>query len=292
MAGAGALVLAGALPDGAVIAGWVAGALVSSVVGLVLLRVRLRRIGLRGHLRAIWPVAGPLVGDFGLTSAAAQLLVFLLPLVAGTALLGTLKAAQVANGPLNVATAAASVVCLPLVAAAADSGAGRGAVLRIGRLAAVGLGSVALGYGTLLLLMPENVGHALFGPSWGSALLVAAVSGQQVAIGVMVGALLVLRGSRRTRTILLVRCVLTPVNVLLPLWLAAVWGAPGLSAGLFGSTAATALVWWLVLARLPLDGGPSVVTDRSPVGVPSPRGPLAASGTAARRARAAVSRPR
>jgi O-antigen/teichoic acid export membrane protein len=245
------LALTGAISGtAAVVAFWVLGALLANVLGLVLLKIRWEPPRLRERFGAIRPVSGPLIGDFALSTGVAQLTVFLLPFVAGTALLGSLKAAQVANGPLNITVAAATVICLPIVAAAVDTGSGGAAALRVGRLASAMLAGVAVLYGAALALLPDSAGEALFGQSWGSGWLVAAVSVQMVLFGITHGALLALRGSRNTRAALRVRLAVTPVSVVLPLLLTAVWGRTGLMAGLVLAAATMSMVSWVAAVRV------------------------------------------
>ncbi|MGY2002828.1 hypothetical protein [Blastococcus sp. SYSU DS1024] len=227
---------------------WILGALLADVIGLVAFRLRREPLRLRARLRAMWPVSGPLLGDFALSSGSGQLTIFVLPLVASTALLGSLKAAQVANGPLNITVAAASVICLPMVASAVESDRNR--ALRIGRFASLALAGVAVVYGTVLVLLPQGVGQALFGESWGSGWLVAAVSVQMVLFGITHGALLAMRGSRNTGAALRVRIAVAPIAVLLPVALTAVWGRTGLMAGLVIAAATMSLVSWLVAVRV------------------------------------------
>ncbi|WP_456599827.1 hypothetical protein [Blastococcus sp. SYSU DS0616] len=227
---------------------WILGALLADLIGLVAFRLRREPLHLRARLRAMWPVSGPLLGDFALSSGSGQLTIFVLPLVASTALLGSLKAAQVANGPLNITVAAASVICLPMVASAVESDRNR--ALRIGRFASLALAGVAVVYGTVLVLLPQGVGQALFGESWGSGWLVAAVSMQMVLFGITHGALLAMRGSRNTGAALKVRIAVAPIAVLLPVALTAAWGRTGLMAGLVIAAATMSLVSWLVAVRV------------------------------------------
>ncbi|TYP87192.1 hypothetical protein [Blastococcus xanthinilyticus] len=269
----------------AVLALWVLGALLADVIGLAAFRLRREPLRLRARLRAMWPVSGPLLGDFALSSGSGQLTVFVLPLVASTALLGSLKAAQVANGPLNITVAAASVICLPMVANAVDSGGGRAAALRIGRFASLALAGVAVVYGAVLLLLPQGVGEALFGQSWGSGWLVAAVSLQMVLFGITHGALLALRGSRNTKVALRVRLAVAPVAVFLPVALTAVWGRAGLMAGLIIAASAMSLVSWLVAVRVvpqpPPPGADDVPEADLPDDAPTGKNPLGSPASAA-----------
>ncbi|MGY2083204.1 hypothetical protein [Blastococcus sp. SYSU DS0539] len=267
-----------------VLAFWILGALLADVIGLLAFRLRRERLDLRARLRAMWPVSGPLLGDFALSSGSGQLTIFVLPLVASTALLGSLKAAQVANGPLNITVAAASVICLPMVANAVESDRGR--ALRIGRFASLALAGVAVLYGSLLVLLPQSVGQALFGESWGSGWLVAAVSVQMVLFGITHGALLALRGSRNTKAALRVRLAVTPVAVFLPVVATAIWGREGLMAGLVIAAATMSLVSWLVAVRVvPQPPAPDAAEGGRPVDVPddAPTGknPLGSPASAA-----------
>ncbi|MGY1724514.1 hypothetical protein [Blastococcus sp. SYSU DS0533] len=273
------LALTGAIAGtAAVLALWILGALLADLIGLVAFGIRREPVQLRARLKAMWPVSGPLLGDFALSSGSGQLTIFVLPLVAGTALLGQLKAAQVANGPLNITVAAASVICLPMVARAVESDAGR--ALRIGRLASLALAGVAVVYGTALVLLPEDVGRALFGESWGSGWLVAAVSAQMVLFGITHGALLAMRGSRNTKAALRVRIGVAPIAVVLPVALTAVWGRTGLMVGLVVAAATMSLVSWLVAVRVvpqtppgedgePVDAAADAPTGKNPLGSPA-----------------------
>lgn len=277
------LALTGAIAGtAAVLALWILGALLADVIGLVAFGIRREPLRLKARLKAMWPVSGPLLGDFALSSGSGQLTIFVLPLVAGTALLGQLKAAQVANGPLNITVAAASVICLPMVARAVESDAGR--ALRIGRLASLALAGVAVVYGAVLVLLPEDVGRALFGESWGSGWLVAAVSLQMVLFGITHGALLAMRGSRNTRAALRVRIGVAPIAVFLPVVLTAVWGRTGLMVGLVVAAATMSLVSWLVAVRVvpqtppdaegpddaePVDEQAAAPTGKNPLGSPA-----------------------
>jgi O-antigen/teichoic acid export membrane protein len=266
-----------------VLALWVLGALLADVIGLVAFRIRRERLELRARLRAIWPVSGPLLGDFALSTGSGQLTVFVLPLVASTALLGSLKAAQVANGPLNITVAAATVICLPIVAGAVDTGGDRAKALRIGRYASLALAGVAVVYGGALALLPESVGRALFGQSWGSGWLVAAVSVQMVLFGITHGALMAMRGSRKTGAALRVRLAVAPVAVFLPIVLTAVWGRNGLMAGLVISAAAMSLASWLVAVRVvPQPPAPDGEEPRDlPADAPTGKNPLGSPASAA-----------
>ncbi len=250
---------------------WVLGALVADLIGLVVLPIRVERPRLRTRLRSLWPVSGPLIGDFTLSSGAAQVTLFVLPLVASTALLGSLKAAQVANGPLNITVAAATVICLPVVASAVDQEAGAAAALRVGRLASATLAGIAVLYGSVLALLPDSIGRALFGQSWGSGLLVAAVSVQVTMFGITHGALLVLRGSRNTRPALWVRIAVTPLSVVLPVVLTAVWGETGLVAGLLVGATAMSVISWLVAVRV-VRNAPDLRRERPSGNGPRPAG--------------------
>ncbi|MGY1987072.1 hypothetical protein ACI792_12670 [Blastococcus sp. SYSU DS0669] len=283
------LALTGAIAGtAAVLALWILGALLADVIGLVTFGIRREPVRLRARLKAMWPVSGPLLGDFALSSGSGQLTIFVLPLVAGTALLGQLKAAQVANGPLNITVAAASVICLPMVASAVEADARR--ALRIGRMASLALAGVAVVYGTALVLLPESVGRALFGESWGSGWLVAAVSAQMVLFGVTHGALLAMRGSRNTAAALRVRIAVAPIAVVLPVALTAVWGRNGLMAGLVIAAATMSLVSWLVAVRVvpqtpPAEQGTPDDPDVEPVdprgNAPTGKNPLGSPASAA-----------
>jgi len=227
-----------------VLIAWAGGAFVSVALGPRLAHLRRGSYSFREVARHLRPLSAPLLGEYAVNASATQLVIFLIPVLSASSLLGAFKAAQVANGPLNVVFAATDVVVLPLVARATSEGSARG-ILRISLATSVVLGGLAAAYGAVLFLLPEQVGQALFGESWGDgAGLAVVVSAQMALIGLTHGAVLALRGSGRGRTTFLIRVLTLPLNLVPTLWLTAVHGAGGLALGLLLTSALNFFLWW------------------------------------------------
>jgi O-antigen/teichoic acid export membrane protein len=191
--------------------------------------------------------AAPMFGDFLVYTGAENLVVFLVPLVSSLALLGQIKAAQVVNGPLSVLLSAATIAALPLMARQAGAGV---VPVRTGLLAGLAMGAVAVVYGIALLVLPQSWGELLFGETWsGVGILPALLAFQFALLGVSVGAQLVLRATGQAGRLLVIRLLVAPVVVGVPL--VAVWLGGTVAYGLAESGVAGLLgaVWWALVVR-------------------------------------------
>jgi O-antigen/teichoic acid export membrane protein len=226
------------------IVAWGISALISAVAISVRMRLRPRVTGSLTWARQASKISGQMFADFFVTTGAQQLVIFLVPLVSSLAVLGALKAAQVAAGPLQMGLTAASVVAIPSVARL--SGEGRldlaarrglqlsGAVFVIGVL-----------YTGVLVAVPVDLGMKAFGDSWIKAAHIAGFVGMQCAlVGVLQGAIVVLRGTRNTRRGLIVRLWLTPLNILCPIAGAAIDGIRGLGIAMVVTASFAVVIWW------------------------------------------------
>lgn len=238
----------GVHPVPSAILGWGFGAALG--VGVALLRRPHLRPVLKGSLK--WVASRRVVGtqysvDFLANNGIGQAVTALVPLVSSLAVAGALRAGGIIQGPLNVVYSAMIVFLIPRIrgSISPDRLLPRGAPLAIVALAAVcGL------YVTAVLLLPDNIGEFLLGPSWYpgrtvAPLLIAAYFLQgmaQILVQVMR-----LRGSAGliVRVRLFV-AVLLSVGVLTG---AAFFGAVG-AAGAFALAALISVApWWLALVR-------------------------------------------
>jgi O-antigen/teichoic acid export membrane protein len=185
-----------------------------------------------------------MLADFFVYNGGQQLIVFLLPLVAGLTVLGGLKAAQVAAGPLQIAIAAANVIAIPSVARLSRE-EHFDLAMRRGLQLSAAVFSFGLIYTAVLVAIPLSVGTDAFGASWSNGSQIAGYIGLQCAFsGVAQGALVVLRGTGSTGRGLVVRLWLTPINILVPLAGAALGGLRGLGIAMAATSILALIVWW------------------------------------------------
>lgn len=230
---------------------WGLSALLSAATASLRADVWPRIRGVSAWARKVATTSSQMFGDFLVTSGSTQLVVFLLPLVSSLSVLGALKAAQVAIGPLQIAMTAAIVVAIPSVNRLSRAGRGDLALRR--GVAVAGLGFAAgCTYAVVVTLVPASWGEQVLGDSWreGDG-VVGLIALQYAIIAVLQGATVVLRGTLQTRLALVVRLYVTPGNVLIPLLGAYLGGVRGLGIALAGSAALGAVMWWTATVRSP-----------------------------------------
>jgi O-antigen/teichoic acid export membrane protein len=145
----------------AVLAVWAFGAAAALGVALVAFGERPRlRAGLRELRRHEDVGLSLLLGAVALTTASLVVLL-VASRVLGPAAAGTLRGASTAMGPVNVLLASVALGVTPLLVRRARSEDRRSCLTIAGVVAAL-----VLAWGLVLLLVPSNVGSALFGSSW------------------------------------------------------------------------------------------------------------------------------
>jgi O-antigen/teichoic acid export membrane protein len=216
----------------------------------------MRRLG-----RSFASTSAQMTGDFFLMIGAQQATTFALPLVTSLATLGALKAAQVAVGPLTIMLTAATLLVLPSIAKFTAEGRPDRAMRRGAAVSAIAFAAGTV-YALIAAIIPAHWGTSLFGQSWAvSPFLVVFVAVQAAAIGLIQGAVLVLRGTRNTGRSLIVRIWVTPLNVAVPLVGAFFGGTRGLGIGLVSSAFFAAAFWWRAAAQVGKDGTSGIVPD-------------------------------
>jgi O-antigen/teichoic acid export membrane protein len=231
------------------IAVWVVSAAITATVTAQAASLWPMLRGLRSWAARVGRTSSQLLGDFLFTTGGQQVTVFLLPVVGGLSVLGALKAAQVATGPLNVSMTAVGVLAIPAIAALTAEQKLGAARRRAFHVAAFGC-TLGLVFAGAAAVVPERWGHILFGASWLKApYLIEFVALQVAFVGLIQGAVVLLRGTRNTRRGLLVRIIVTPLNVSAPLVGAALGGTRGLGYALVLATLVAAAVWWVAALR-------------------------------------------
>jgi O-antigen/teichoic acid export membrane protein len=169
--------------------------------------------------------------EFVMLRGAQQLSAYAVGVVAGLAALGSLRAAQVLFGPLNLFFLSARIVGVPEgVRQLADP---RSSFRRAIRRLSIVLMTLAVVWGIPLLLLPDSVGRGLLHKNWHTAKpLLLPVLVATAAAGANVGSLTALRVWQAANESLRARLLISPVTVILGVT-GAFWdGARGAAIGL------------------------------------------------------------
>jgi O-antigen/teichoic acid export membrane protein len=196
---------------------------------------------------------GPMLSlEFFATGATGQLMLFSVALFAGLGGVASLRAAQVALGPLGVIYTAILIVAVPELARVYARDLDRMARLAtwIGVLSA----ALALVIGLGVYVLPDSIGEALLRENWIPAHEVIIPSALALAFsGLMTGMFLQMRVAEAVKETLTLRLAHLVTAVGIATLGAIVWGAKGAAWGLALATAFFAWLSWVqarkVLAR-------------------------------------------
>lgn len=210
----------------AMIVVWGGAAALSAITAMILLRARPLVGRATAWLRSQADLIRFLLPEYFLGLGAAQLTLLLIGAVVSTSAVGAIRAVQVLLGPLGVLGSAALQFAIPEIARQQDRPNPR---LRTFGMAVGGsLGLVTLMYVAVLLVLPAQVGSALFGDSWANAAAVLLPIGlSSVASSFANGPAGVLYGLGQARTSFRINLVKGPVLVVTVLVLAAQLGVVG-----------------------------------------------------------------
>lgn len=234
------LIVSDAFKPHLVVLAWGVGGLVAVVMDLIEFPLRPRFFG---ATKAEWKRRRHFGFEYIATSGPSQGMVFFAGAALGLPAAGSIRALQSLYGPLNVLSMGIRKVVIPIVAEDPSK------VRRVGLTLSVGAGGIAL-LGTAVLLLIPGLGGGLLGASWPTDLwLVGGFGAGRVAVGIVLGALIVLRaydqGSYSSRL-----RALSAASLLIPFALGslvdlrtAMWAAG--VASIFA-----AFVWWWFAFRM------------------------------------------
>jgi O-antigen/teichoic acid export membrane protein len=199
---------------------------------------------LRGH----HDLALRYLGENLTVSGAAQLRTYGLSAVAGLAAVGSLRAAELLLGPINVLVMGVANMAVPEAVRLVRRSIRR---LRFFCLVvAGGQAGAAIAFGMTMLLLPGRLGSQLLGPSWEPAhRLLVPVALTVANTGISAAAITGLRALGAASTSLRARLVASSASMTGGLLGAALGGAPGAAWGIFAGTAIGAVVWWWHLRK-------------------------------------------
>lgn len=205
-------------------------------------------------------------GQFMLTSSWAYTVFYLLAFVVSLDAVGVVRLAQLAIGPLTVASAGVQSAMIPIAAKrfVVDRRDALRFLLIAGGVTAVATAAWSLGAFSL----PVHVGTKLFGPSWPGARKVVLYIGLGFVLGGFSGASNAgLRALRAANANLKLAAAMVPFTFIPGLGLAAVDGARGFAVGVAISFGTYAIAGWYVLIRASqaLADHPAELVEAAPV---------------------------
>ncbi|WP_171064490.1 MATE family efflux transporter, partial [Actinomadura soli] len=186
--------------------------------------------------------------DFAARMGGRQLALLATGALGGLPALAAIRAAEILFGALNVVLQAVPLVTVPAAVAAGRRSAT--ALRRAVRGLTAALVALALGYGALVLLVPDELGRALAGESWTLARpVLLAECALFVSIAAITGPALGLRAIGDARGGATIRLMVVPLSVLCGAGGAWTAGAPGALYGLALANCAGLVLWWRQFAR-------------------------------------------
>lgn len=224
---------------------WGVGGAVAGIFGLFQLTLRLKLVSPLRWLREYADLARPLFLNIVFTILPAQLTYLLMPAVSSVTELGTVRAAYVLFGVLNVVYTTASMVSLPYASRLEPARQRRFAAWLSGAMALI-----SFLWGVLIMLLPAAIGRGIIGPAWdttGSVRMILAVS--LVAEGITIGPTTALAALQMPERMARVRYVTAPLTLVVGLALAARWGANGVALGFAIGYSVTSVMAWMTMPR-------------------------------------------
>jgi O-antigen/teichoic acid export membrane protein len=185
----------------------------------------------------------PYIGETAAYILAGQLMLYAVGLVAGLAVVGALRAAQILLGPLNVVVQGFYLVAVPGAVNVLRNSARRFETLCV--VAGLLLAAVALAWAVILVLLPESLGRTLMGNVWGPAHDILLVWGLAfAAINLGTGASIGLRALAAARRTLRAAVVTSIGGFIGAVGGAFLGGLEGSSLGYLIGQAFGIGVWW------------------------------------------------
>lgn len=229
------------------IAAWGGSAVVAGILGARQAHVAPRLLSTKRWLIDHRDVGVPSLANTLAILGAMQLAFLLIAGIGSVKDLGSLRASQTLLGPLNIIGFALSSFAVPEIVR-------RNFTANQYMLVAAALSGVMVlagaTWGTVLLLLPDSVGHELLGATWdGARTTLPGLIVSTVAIGATTGATAVMRAMNRVRSAFWVSVLLGPLVLICSITGVIIGGAQGAANG-FGLAAAIVVIpCWLLLIR-------------------------------------------
>jgi O-antigen/teichoic acid export membrane protein len=227
---------------------WGASALVAALFGVLQARFLPRPLDGFKWVQGNRDLAFRYFGENLTLILATQLRSYGVSLIAGLSSLGAIRAAELLLGPINVVNFGTANIAVPEAVRLLHRS--RSHLRSFCLLIAGGLASVAVAFGTLMLLLPTRLGHQLLGSSWEPAhQLLVPVTLTMVNNGLIIAAITGLRALSAASTSLRAQLVSSSVTALGGLLGAGLGGASGAAWGTFLGSFIGVGYWWSQLRK-------------------------------------------
>lgn len=249
---------------------WAASGLLSGILWPSVTRGWSLRQGIR-WLRRERSLILPLAGEGLLFQLGNQISLFILGGMTGLAQTGAYRGAQSLFGPVTVVGQGLRTAALPVLMRRSRRSVNQ--ALRMAAQFGLGLLTISLFWGAVLIVLPSGAGRELLGRTWPlAAPLFGLVMIDRAANAFSLGSALQLRILLRPRYIFAVRIVVTVVGLVAAVVGAALAGAWGVALGFAITSPLLSLVWLFAVHRARKRGGrprdATAVVDQDAVGIP------------------------
>jgi hypothetical protein len=226
---------------------WGGAGTVAALFGFFQTGVRPRISLVRPWLQEHRDLVPQFLGEFAAIGGMHHLTTYGLGAVIGLTAVGSLRGAELLLGPINVFVTGVRLVAVPEGVRALGVSSAR--LWRISVLFSCAAAAAAMLWGTVVLLMPTQVGRALLGTTWGAAHQVILPLTVSIAgIGVVAGASAGMRSLAAAQRSLRARMITAPVTVVAGITGGVLAGAVGAATGLAVASCGGALLWWRELS--------------------------------------------
>lgn len=234
------------------LAGWGAAGAIAAAVGAVQLKVVPRFRGARTWIPDHASLGVRFAAEFMLLYGTTQVVVLFLGAFAGLEEVAKVRGAQILFGPIYSLYAGVRVAATPWVVRGHASDPSATATL-VRRLAA-GLGLLTLGWGVLVVNLPDAVGEALLGQSWaGTSSVLVVMTWSAVAGGIGFAPVVGLRALAASRHSLRARGSVAVGTLVLGCLGATLGAAKGALTGVASAETVGVGVYWRAFAEAESD---------------------------------------
>jgi O-antigen/teichoic acid export membrane protein len=258
---------------------WGMAATLCAFVAVVHVGIRPRPLAARDWLRLHRDLVPRFSGEFVAVGGAIQMCLWAVGAIGGVVAAGALRAGQLLLGPLTVLLGAAPAAAIP-EGVRLSHRSPADLVRALARVSIV-LCTTALGWGAVLLVVPETAGRAVLGVNWVAARpLIAPLLVGTAAAGAATGAIVGLRVLAAAERSFHVRLVVTPTTLAFAIAGVALDGARGAAIGIAVAAWIGAWAWWRAFHVALAERTTTMMLDPTEVEAPDPDefAPYAAGG--------------
>lgn len=226
---------------------WAMGSFVAVAVAIGRDRLRLTASKGVGAIKGSRAYGGYYATEFLISGGLQQASIYAVLGIAGSPVVGAIRAVEAVLGPVNIATSAIRSLG---TAEAAERRQRKQPIGQWAVMLSIALLVAALAWGALVAGAPDRLGEFMFGATWAemSRLLLGAVIGK-LAFAASSGAYVSIRAMGALRRGLITRVVVAAINASSLVYLSIAYGANGVAVALALGPSIGCLAWWFSFAQ-------------------------------------------